>query len=563
MCPTRRKDVSRARSDARGARVGRTMASAFLAVVGALGVAIWSVANATIINFSATIDGGQESPPCSSSGAVPSTGTGSGTFVMDTCANTLDFNITFSGLTCGAELFSHIHGPAPAGMNAPVLFQLPNGSPKIGQWSFPEANEADILGELTYVNVHGTDCCTAGEIRGQILQDPGQPTPGPCPTPTLDHFTCYKAVATKGSVKFPGIPIPPGVFLEDQFRQSVVAVKKPTRLCNPTQKNAEPPPANPDEHLKAYQVKPAVKFVKVLNQSVTDQFGTRRVDVLKPIELMLPTAKELGGPPPPPLAAPVTRHFQCYKVKDLKFPAKFQPIQVLIEDQFGTLALELKKPVKLCAPADKYGEDPSAPDAPEHLFCYKVKDLKLPKFVAVSGLSVNNQFGPERLDAKKPMELCVPALKNVPPVPTPTPTPPPGGTIFQGSLSRTTGAWNYGGVNGQPGGELECGSRFPGSHLCTFDELEAAEALGELAGATDVDGLTVNSFWAVIPGAIDNHQCISAPPGTPVRWYYATAHTASRGVFATLNNATGELGSVSSPIHCIAGNHWVGCCKTP
>lgn len=40
------------------------------------------------------------------------------------------------------------------------------------------------------------------------------------------------------------------------------------------------------------------------------------------------------------------------------------------------------------------------------------KQVDLVKFMNHTPVFVNNQFGPETLDVKKPSELCVPALKN-------------------------------------------------------------------------------------------------------------------------------------------------------
>lgn len=112
--------------------------------------------------FSSTLNGAQEVP------ATASSATGNGSFTIDTVANTLSFNITTSGLTGGAETGAHIHGPAAAGVNAPILFELPLGSSKSGTWTYPEASEADILAGTMYVNVH-TTLFPNGEIRGQIL----------------------------------------------------------------------------------------------------------------------------------------------------------------------------------------------------------------------------------------------------------------------------------------------------------------------------------------------------------------------------------------------------------
>jgi len=125
-------------------------------------VLVPATARAEILNFTATIDAAQEVPP------TGEPGTGSGTFVMDTEANTLEFHIEFSGLS-SPETAAHIHGFAPAGQEAGILFSLPGGSPKDGTWNFAENQEAGIINGLTYVNIH-TQNYPDGEIRGQIVQ---------------------------------------------------------------------------------------------------------------------------------------------------------------------------------------------------------------------------------------------------------------------------------------------------------------------------------------------------------------------------------------------------------
>src|SRR5262245_62986850 len=91
---------------------------------------------------------------------------------------------------------------------------------------------------------------------------------------------------------------------------------------------------------------------------------------------MAPTLKTLAPPGPMPPSDPdVPDHFQCYKVKRSKGSPKFQKILgVKVQDQFATVTLDLLKPVRLCAPANKRGEDPSAPQHLFHLLCYKTKN---------------------------------------------------------------------------------------------------------------------------------------------------------------------------------------------
>jgi hypothetical protein len=86
------------------------------------------------------------------------------------------------------------------------------------------------------------------------------------------------------------------------------------------------------------------------------------------------------------------------------------PPGVALLDQFGGSIVEVKKPTYLCNPVDKNGEDPSAPGHPDHPMCYQIKQKDPVKFAKLTGIFVNNQFGPETGDVKKPALLCVPAL---------------------------------------------------------------------------------------------------------------------------------------------------------
>lgn len=97
-------------------------------------------------------------------------GTGWGTFVIDTAANTCAFHIEHSGMVHN-ESAAHIHGPAVPFQTAGILHFLNVGSPKIGVWNYPESVEADLLAGLLYVNIHSHEVLS-GEMRGQILPRP-------------------------------------------------------------------------------------------------------------------------------------------------------------------------------------------------------------------------------------------------------------------------------------------------------------------------------------------------------------------------------------------------------
>jgi hypothetical protein len=124
-----------------------------------------AIAPAQKVAMRATLDGGQEVPP----NASPGLGTAS--IVVDIEANTLTLDMTFHGLNA-AEVDAHIHGPAPAGVSAGVKFQLPLGNKKFVVWTYSETDEANLLDGLMYINIHSA-LFPAGEIRGQIVRDPG------------------------------------------------------------------------------------------------------------------------------------------------------------------------------------------------------------------------------------------------------------------------------------------------------------------------------------------------------------------------------------------------------
>ena len=148
------------------------------------------------MTFVGNLAGANEVPP------VASPGTGLATVVLDPTAQTIQINVTFSGLTSN-DVAAHIHCCAPLGTNAGVattvpafpLFPLGVTS---GSYSSPvfdltqstiynpafvtlqggliQAEAALIAGienEMTYLNIHTVNF-QGGEIRGQL-----EPVPEP------------------------------------------------------------------------------------------------------------------------------------------------------------------------------------------------------------------------------------------------------------------------------------------------------------------------------------------------------------------------------------------------
>jgi hypothetical protein len=233
-------------------------------------------------------------------------------------------------------------------------------------------------GQLAWAQVAASSCGNAILEPGEQCDPPGSITCPPgspasaflpcnanctCPPTVLDHFQCYEVKPAF----FAGLT----VTVQDQFGTLTETIRYPHRLCAAANKNGEGI-QDPTHHLVGYRTKPS-PFTKRLRQTLVDQFGTQLLDVVRPDVLDVPSSKD-GVPQASPLD-----HFQCYTVKRSKGAPKFAKRTVSVSDQFETVTLTLVKPVLLCAPASKNNEDPTAPSHPDHLTCYKTADGKFPQ----------------------------------------------------------------------------------------------------------------------------------------------------------------------------------------
>jgi hypothetical protein len=232
---------------------------------------------------------------------------------------------------------------------------------------------------------------------------PGTPTvtatPSPVSTVDLNHFLCYEGHNKKRSLV-------DGVTLNDEFSSATVNVQTARRLCNPADKRDEDDLA-PDspEHLVGYKLKQLGPRFRRLNDEVfVNQFGTVVLDLVKPDHLFMPSAKDPVAPPPP--ITPGIDHFKCYKVAN----TKFQLSNVKVDDQFGTFTLNVRKAMRICAPADKNGE--GILDATQYLICYQVRIAPMfPRPGNQGDVFVRHQFGNDIIGVFGPKELCVPSRR--------------------------------------------------------------------------------------------------------------------------------------------------------
>jgi hypothetical protein len=119
---------------------------------------------ADVVPIEASLTGGSEAPPNDS----PATGQLEGT--LDTDTNTLEWTVTYSGLT-GPALSADFHGPAPLGENAPIEVGTPGAlaSPFHGVARIDATQVNDLKAGRWYFNLH-SKTFPAGEIRGPVVR---------------------------------------------------------------------------------------------------------------------------------------------------------------------------------------------------------------------------------------------------------------------------------------------------------------------------------------------------------------------------------------------------------
>ncbi len=122
-----------------------------------------------------------------------------------------------------------------------------------------------------------------------------------------------------------------------------------------------------------------------------------------------------GTATPSPATTPgdvFPNHFQCYEI-DRTTLAAIKDLPV--EDRFGATTIDIGgsgRVKRLCNPADKRGEDPTAPTDPDHLVGYVI-GKRSPRVRSYPDQIVENQFGTTRVSLTRPILLLVPSAKSL------------------------------------------------------------------------------------------------------------------------------------------------------
>ena len=135
------------------------------------------------------------------------------------------------------------------------------------------------------------------------------------------------------------------------------------------------------------------------------------------IDVCLPSHKSIDPAAPPtgePFG--LLDHFKCYKAAETA-PGEVPglPAKVTVADQFGTRRVKVVKPTILCNPAIKVvGDQVFKPQHPElHLVCFKIS----PATTVDKTVLVDNQFNPAQkyraLVVLRATSLCAPSFKQI------------------------------------------------------------------------------------------------------------------------------------------------------
>ena len=222
-----------------------------------------------------------------------------------------------------------------------------------------------------------------------ILQEPPDTPPGGGGEPR--RYQCYEIHRSVFNLA--------GVSVVDAIGASTVTIKRAKRICAPADVDGQDPTAPLDPgHLTYYTIRQTSSFAPA-KATVTNDLGTATVTILKPDRLLVPTAKSLVEPPS--ALSPVIDHFKCYRL----VTAKTRASGLAVTDQFGSIVVDVKKPLHLCLAAAKNGEPVPAPGT--SLTCYQVRGTRPaapPPLVYTS-----NQFGPDQYGFFGPRDLCLPS----------------------------------------------------------------------------------------------------------------------------------------------------------
>jgi hypothetical protein len=134
-------------------------------------------------------------------------------------------------------------------------------------------------------------------------------------------------------------------------------------------------------------------------------YGTHQLDLMRPTQLLLPTAVD-DSTPPAVLTDPILDSFTCYRVRQSRGAPRFTSVDgVVLDDGLGTSTVTVRRPALWCLPTNVSGASPLAPTHSGELLCYDYGARGRGREETFA----NNVFGPEQLRLQRKGRVCVPA----------------------------------------------------------------------------------------------------------------------------------------------------------
>jgi hypothetical protein len=230
-----------------------------------------------------------------------------------------------------------------------------------------------------------------------------------------DSFLCYLAGSAKNKKL---APISGGrVDVRDRFGDQHVVTRRLAALCNPAGFDGSDI-SHDNVHLVGITIKKEKTAPKLVPFSfgVTDRFGTRTLVLTALSSILDVTPVQPGSNAPadfsddPTTSAVEINRFKCYTAALPKGAPKFVPpaAPTVRDEAFPAgQSFLVKKPTKVCLPADVEGATPGGETRATLLVCYAVKLPQGAKFVRQTVGTRSRSVGVRIVGRRKPAEICV------------------------------------------------------------------------------------------------------------------------------------------------------------
>lgn len=229
-----------------------------------------------------------------------------------------------------------------------------------------------------------------------------------------DSFLCFMAGSAKNKKLTPisGAPVE----VEDRFGDQRFVMRRLATLCNPAGIDGGVR-SHDTIHLVGVTIKKEKTAPKPVpfTLGVTDRFGTRQLELTAPSAVLDVTPVQPGTNAPADFSDDPTRssvevnRFKCYLAVSPKGAPKITapPPVTIVDEAFPTgQTFLVRKPTKVCLPADVDDGTPGAATRGDILVCWSAKLPSGVKFLRQTVGTRSRSLGVRIVGRRKPAEIC-------------------------------------------------------------------------------------------------------------------------------------------------------------